>query len=513
MDRLLTVGERTYQWIDERLGLTGIIKATALHNVPRSVNWWYVFGSALITTFIIQVITGMFLAMSYVPSPDHAYASLYFITHKEILGNVLRGIHLYSGDAMVLIIFIHMSSHFLTGSYKYPRELQWWTGSVLLILTIVMAFTGQLLRWNQDAYWAIVVGAEQGARTPIIGQWIAQLLAAGPYVNGTTLTRFYAIHIWLVPGGIITFMTIHVYLVIYKGISEWPEPGKPVDPKTYWAEYQRVLHEDGEPFFPRAVFKDAVFNFIVILAILFCAIVVGTEWLGPLGTPADPTTPANPKPDWYLIWYFGILALVPPASTPWVIILAPALGFGILFLFPLANKGERSYKVRPWAVVTVALAAFATALLIYIGYQEPWKPLVNLDVSKPPAQQVTIPQLSDQSLAGLSPAARHGGQLMHVEACLACHLIGSVGGRRGPNLTYAGDRLDEIQMIWRITRGGGGMPAYGNVLKPSQVDDLVAFLKSRTANKPVQAASGTGGGGRPPGNHSTTGKQQSNRGH
>jgi len=488
MNSLITMGERTYQWLDERLGITGVIKATALHPVPRSVNWWYVFGSALLTTFLIQVVTGTFLAMSYIPSPDHAYDSLYFITHKEFLGNIVRGIHLYSGDAMVLLIFIHMTSHFLTGSYKYPRELQWWTGSVLLILTIVMAFTGQLLRWNQDAYWAIVVGAGQGARTPIIGQWIAQLVTFGPYVNGSTLTRFYAIHIWLVPGGILTFIGVHLYLVIYKGISEWPEPGKPVDPKTYWAEYQRILHEDGEPFFPRAVFKDAVFNMIVLLVIAFLAIVVGTEWLGPLGAKASPITPANPKPDWYLIWYFAILALVPPASTPWVIILAPAIGFGILFLIPLANKGERNYKRRPWAVATVGIAAFATAILIYVGYTEPWKPVATLNLSaKNPANQVIIPSLTSSTLAGLPSLAQRGGQLMHVEACLACHRIGNVGGERGPDLTYAGDRLTETDLIWRITRGGGGMPAYGNVLKPSEVNELVAFLQTRTS-QPTKAA-------------------------
>ena len=252
MGRFVRFGEATYQWLDERLGLGGVLKATVLHQVPKSVNWWYVFGSASLNVFLLQVVTGIFLAMTYIPSPDHAYSSLDYISHQQFLGNVLRGIHYWGASAMVFLVFIHMTAHFLTGSYKYPRELHWLTGSVLLILTIVMAFTGQLLRWNQDAYWAVVVGAAQGGRTPIIGTWVAQLLTAGPVVGGNTLTRFYAIHVFLVPGLMFLLIGMHLYLVIYKGISEWPVPGEPVDPKTYWANSQKLLPEAGEPFFPKA---------------------------------------------------------------------------------------------------------------------------------------------------------------------------------------------------------------------------------------------------------------------
>lgn len=499
MNSMIRFGDATYRWLDERLGITGILKATALHAIPRSVNWWYVFGSAVLTSFMIQVVTGIFLAMSYVPSPDHAYQSLDYISKHQFLGNVLRGIHYWGASAMVMLIFIHMTAHFLTGSYKYPRELQWLTGSVLLILTLAMAFTGQLLRWNQDAYWAIVVGAEQAARTPIIGQWAAQLLTAGTTVNGQTLTRVYAIHIWLVPGGIITFITVHIYLVIYKGISEWPVPGRPVDPKTYWAEYQEILHNDGEPFFPAGVWKDAVMSALVLIVIIVLAIVLGGQ---DLGLKANPTTPANPKPDWYLIWYFAILALIGvtpmgAAVTPYVIILAPAVGFGILFLFPLANKGERHYARRPWAVATVLIAASSTALLIWLGYKEPWKPYLG-------SSGASVPTLPASSYASLAPSAKVGGRLIGSYACLACHRINNlstsgasgttvsgVGGARGPDLTYVGDRLTEGQLIYRIARGGGGMPAYGNILTPTQERDIVAYLLTRSENaRPGKAATG-----------------------
>jgi ubiquinol-cytochrome c reductase cytochrome b subunit len=480
-NKLVKFAVGTYNWLDERLGIGMVTRATLLHPVPKSVNWWYVFGSAVLTAFIFQIVTGIFLMFSYIPSPDHAYQSLAYITHTQSLGFLLRGLHYWGASAMVMLIFVHMSAHFLTGSYKYPRELSWLTGAVLLILTLAMAFTGQLLRWNQDAYWAIVVGAEQAARTPIVGGWVAQLLTQGPAVNGRTLSMVYGIHIWLLPGAMLTLIGVHLYLVIYKGISEWPIPGKPVDPATYWTEYQRILHEEGEPFFPKAISKDAYFSLLLIIVVFALAIIFGAAELGPK---ADPTTPANPVPDWYLIWYFAILAMVPPASANFVIILAPAVGFGVLFLFPFANKGERHYSRRPWAVATVGLAAFATLILVVVGYREPWKPkLINGYI---------VPSVAPQDLKGLNATELAGAHLMHNMACISCHVIGSQGGPRGPDLTYIGDNLNVAQLTTRITHGGGGMPAYGGVLSPKQVQELVAFLQTRRQDFGSQKAAASG---------------------
>ncbi|MGI8827191.1 MAG: cytochrome b N-terminal domain-containing protein [Chloroflexota bacterium] len=472
-----------YSWLDERLGITGIWKATAGHAVPRSANWWYVFGSAVLTCFMIQVVTGVFLAFSYVPSTDHAYQSLQYITHQQLLGNILRGVHYWGASAMVMLIFIHMTAHFLTGSYKYPRELQWITGVFLLFLTLGMAFTGQLLRWNHDAYWAIVVGAEQAARAPIIGAFAAQLLTAGPHVNGRTLTTIYATHMLLLPGAIIGLVSVHIYLVIYKGVSEWPVPGHPVDPKTYWAEYQEILHTDGEPFFPVGIFRDAVMSMLVIIVIGTLAIVAGAA---ALGLPANPLAAESPKPDWYLVWYFGLLALIPPRSTDLVIILFPLIALIILLSIPLANKGERHYSRRPWAIATVLLAAFATTILMVQGYEEPWKPSFNPLTS-------SVPTLPAKYYAGLTPQQRQGAHLMHNFVCISCHTIGSVGGPRGPNLTYVGDRLTYAEMVTRITYGGLNMPPFGTKLTNTQLNDIVSYLLTRRDPHGGPASGSTGG--------------------
>src|ERR687885_454983 len=187
------------RWFDRRLGFSKAILPIIQHPVPRSVNWWYVFGSATLVAFIFQVITGVALAFTYVPAPNSAYDTLQFITHGALLGNVVRGIHYFGASAMVILIAIHAARVFLMGAYKYPRELSWLTGALLLLMTLGMAFTGQLLRWDQDAYWAVVVGAEQAGRVPLVGPWLVQIIVAGQTVGGGTLTRFYATHVFLIP--------------------------------------------------------------------------------------------------------------------------------------------------------------------------------------------------------------------------------------------------------------------------------------------------------------------------
>src|SRR5579883_1472195 len=188
-------GKGFYHWLNTRLGISGAILPVIEHPVPRGVDWWYVLGSATLAAFIFQVITGVALAMSYVPAPNSAYDSLNFITNQAVLGSLIRGIHYFGASAMVILIAFHAAHVFIIGSYKFPREINWLTGTLLLFLTLGMAFTGQLLRWDQDAYWAVVVAAEQVGKTPIFGQALAELVVAGQTVGGATLTRFYATHV------------------------------------------------------------------------------------------------------------------------------------------------------------------------------------------------------------------------------------------------------------------------------------------------------------------------------
>lgn len=466
--RKRSIPVRVYDWFDERMGLGEVILPIITHPIPKRVNWWYVFGSATLTAFIAQVVTGIALAMVYVPSTESAYQSLQFISTQTPLGSVIRGMHYWGATAMVVLISIHACRVFLMGSFKYPREVNWLTGSILFLLTLAMAFSGQLLRWDQTAYWSVSVAAAQASRTPFIGTWLGHVVIAGNVIGGATLTRFFATHVFLIPALIFGLIGIHLYLVIKDGISEPPVPGKPVRRATYKREYNRILREDGEPFFPDAAWKDVVVAVAVVAAILGLAVVVGPSTLD---KPPDPTViAAYPRPDWYFLSYFAILALIPPAVETYVILGAPLLaGFAMLVLPFIANQGERAPSRRPWAVATVGFVVTAVVVLTLAGMNAPWSPL--LGDKKPQAVPAQVVQ-------GASPAVQHGAQVFQSKDCISCHTIAGVGGQRGPELTHVGSRLTRDEMTWRILGGGKNMPAFGGNIDAQDLSDVLTFLES-----------------------------------
>jgi len=209
-------------WVDERLGLTGIYNTIFDRKIPKT-NWWFTLGSASLFLFVIQGLTGMFLAVYYVPSPDHAYNSVQYIMDGVAFGWLIRGIHHWGASAMVLVVFIHMLRTFYYAAYKYPREITWLTGVLLLLATLGMGFTGYLLPWNQRAYWATTVGTEIAATVPFIGDFILRVLRGGSDLSAVTLARFFAVHIWFLPAVMAALIGIHLYLVIRVGISAIPK--------------------------------------------------------------------------------------------------------------------------------------------------------------------------------------------------------------------------------------------------------------------------------------------------
>jgi len=212
--------KQVYDWVERRVQLEGPIKDAVLHPVPRNTaSWWYVFGSASLVLLMLQIATGILLAIVYVPSAGNAWNSLDALNHNITLGWFLRGMHGWGSNFMVAVVLIHMAQVFLFGAYKFPRELTWILGVFLLLLTLAMAFTGQVLRFDQDAYWGLGIGASIMSRVPFIGGSLVHLMLGGPIIAGATLSRFFAFHVFIVPGAMLLFASLHVWMVLKLGIN------------------------------------------------------------------------------------------------------------------------------------------------------------------------------------------------------------------------------------------------------------------------------------------------------
>jgi menaquinol-cytochrome c reductase cytochrome b subunit len=218
-------------WVDERTGAGPFLRGFLFRKVPKGTNWFYTLGSATMFAFISQAVTGVFLAMYYRPSVTQAYTSIQHINNDVFLGQFVRGMHKWGATVMVVLVFLHMGRTFFFGAYKYPRELNWVIGAVLLILTMAMAFTGYLLPFDQRAFWATVVGVNINASGPILGPYLADFLRGGAEFGATTLSRFYSIHMLLIPGLIAALIGAHLYLVAKLGTTAppWLKPQKPRD--------------------------------------------------------------------------------------------------------------------------------------------------------------------------------------------------------------------------------------------------------------------------------------------
>jgi quinol-cytochrome oxidoreductase complex cytochrome b subunit len=214
--------QKTFDWLDERLGLKTIYNTVLDRKVPK-VNWWFTLGSASLFLFLLQGITGIMLTVYYVPSPDHAYDSIQYIMNGVAFGWLIRGIHHWGASLMVLIVFFHMLRTYFFGAYKYPREFTWVTGVLLLFLTLGMGFTGYLLPWNQRAYWATTVGTSIASTVPFIGNFINTVLRGGSDLSAVTLARFFSVHIWWFPAILAVLIGVHLYMVIRLGISSVPK--------------------------------------------------------------------------------------------------------------------------------------------------------------------------------------------------------------------------------------------------------------------------------------------------
>src|ERR1700722_19644880 len=457
------------QWFDQRLQLAAPIREASEHRVPRNTaSWWYVFGSAALIVFCLQLVTGILLALTYVPSAGEAWNSLQALNHDITLGWFIRALHGWGSNFMVAIVLIHMMQVFLFGAYKFPRELTWIIGIFLLLMTLGMAFSGQVLRFDQDAYWGLGIGASIASRVPVAGPAIVKVMLGGPIIAGATLSRFFALHVFVIPGMLIAFVGLHVLMVLKLGINEWPMPGRIVKRATYERDYHALTKSEGAPFVPYAVWKDLFFAGFIILVVAACAFYFGP--FGPTGQPDPTIIQTAPKPDYFFLWLYALLSLLPPSMETSFLLIVPPVAIIALILLPfLSGEGEKSWKRRPIAVLSVLLIAITLGTFTRMAQFAPWSPHMNAWSGDP---------VPDRFVHGTTALERQGALVFQVKQCRNCHSLGSPGGKRGPALDRVAVRLTQDQLIRQVIQGGGNMPAYGNNLSPAETTALVAFLES-----------------------------------
>lgn len=467
--RVSGVARALWHWIDERANLSPVLEYLLKHPVPAALatktGWLYVFGFSILIVFAMQVITGIGLATAYVPSPANAYDSLVFITDEATLGSLMRGLHYFGASAMVVLVAFHMARVFIMGSYKFPRELSWLTGVVLFFLTMIMAFTGQLLRWDVESIASVQVAVEQVGRIPLIGEPLARFILAGKTIGGATLTRFYVVHVFVVPIMIAALIGFHVYLVLRTGVSEPPKQGEKVDPKTYKDRYDALLKK-GRPYFPDMMWREIVFALAVIGLLFALALILGPRQLREA---PDPTNPfVEPRPDWYLLWAYALFSIIPSRIVEdTIIVLGPILVFAALILVPLlANRGERSPVRRPWAVVVVVLVFLAVGSLTQLGRVAPWEPRFG-----------TQP-LTAEAIGVDDPRVLEGAVIFFEKGCQYCHGVKGEGGIRGRDLTRVVADRGEARVVAIIFVPPAGMPSYADSITPEELDLLMAFLRA-----------------------------------
>ena len=474
-----------YGWVERRVQVEDFVKESAMHPVPKeTASWWYVFGSAASALLVLQILTGIMLALVYTPSAGQAWQSLNYINNHLILGWFLRAMHGWGSNFMVAVVLVHMIQVFLFGAYKFPRELTWVIGVVLLLLTLGMAFTGEVMRFDQDAFWGIGIGASIMSRVPVIGGFLVNTLLGGPIIGGATLTRFFALHVFVIPGLLMAFAGLHIWLVLKLGINEWPMPGRIVRRSTYVHEYNELAHKDGIAFVPGAVWKDLFFSAGIYAAVALCALIFGP--LGPGGQPDPVIIQASPKPDYFFLWVFSLLAYLPDSmETPFLLIVPPiAIGFLIAIPF-IAGEGEKHWSRRPVAVLTLVTVALSLAILNHLGTYEPWSPHMTA------WSEDTLPV---KSMKIASPVELQGAVVFQGKQCRNCHEVGGAGGQRGPALDDVATRLSYFQLVRQVLQGGGNMPAYGKNLSPSETSAVVAYLETMhpVGQRPAQVQALTG---------------------
>ncbi len=469
---------RLWKWIDQRTGADQILRHSLGEPIPGGARFAYVFGSALLFIFISQIVTGICLALYYVPAPTIAHVSVAYIIKEVAAGSFLRSLHSYGSSAMVIVLLLHFLQTFLYGSYKGKRELLWISGCTLSLLVLGMTFTGYFLRWDQKAYFAGSVGTDILGQVPIIGERLRLLLRGGAMMGALTLSRFYVLHILIIPGLIFSFIAIHIFLFRKAGAAG-PANEDPVKP-----------HFPAETFYPKQVLIDMAFVLFAMGVLGMLAHFVPVT----LGPEANPTnTRYLPRPEWYYLPMFQWLKYWEGWRTVIGVFIIPVILIGLFFLLPFMDRGlER----RPWRRAIPVGGVFIVLIgLAWLGMTS------RLDDSRDPTVAAQLAEQNRQEdvyihaaflpYSASSPAegvastpldaiAAQGKAIFDSHGCSGCHGA-SGGGGVGPALTHISSQYQPAQLTALLKAPTAKMKAAGMVpltLNSADMKGLVSYLTS-----------------------------------
>jgi len=431
-----------YNWLDSRLNLKPVQKTLLDEPIPGGASWIYVFGSATLFLFLTQAITGMFLAVYYAPTPDHAYDSVRFIMDEVLFGSFVRGLHHWGASAMVIMIGLHMLQAFLYGAYKPPREVMWMVGVILFLIVMGFAFTGYLLPWDQTAYWATQVGINMVGTVPLIGDDLARILRGGEMLGALTLSRFFAVHVLFLPALLLTGIGLHLFIL------------RRVGPAGPWTDERSTLKR--EAFYPRQVYMDAVVMLGVFLVLAGLAAGIPL----PLTDKANPSdTSFVPVPEWYFLFYYELLKYIHGPLEPLATWVLPLVFITLLLFWPFIDRNPaRNPTRRPAAIISGGVFLLIVFSLLGIS-------LKNL---------YAVPRVD--------PAIAHGKAVFAQFGCAGCHRIHGEGGAVAPDLSYIGDVRPDREWHLRHFRDpqsvspGSFMPKFP--LSEQELNDLTTYMLS-----------------------------------
>lgn len=382
---MLWITDRVYGWLDRRLPVSSFLERVLLDPVPERGGWWYTFGAALFLLIIIQVLTGIFLMLYYIPSWNSSLDSIIYIQEQVFLGWLVRGIHYWNMVILVLLIGVHMTRTFISAAYKQPRELIWVLGVTLLLLMVGVAFTGSILRWDQSGYFDALVGLKIASWTPLIGPWLAQLWRGSDVVGPAMLTRTFTLHVWILPVALLLVASIHITLLVIQGqFGSWvnyePEPpGSPPPTEDEIASHKKLEEQVLDPrsskvnlpvrttwFYPFHLFREAV----VTLGLFVVVLVATALFPAPIEAPVDPTTTTYaPSSMWFLLFEDQLLLLFPGEwLTPIAATIVPGVVILLLLLLPWLDRNpDIRPSLRPQALAFYVVLVGAVVLLAVLA--------------------------------------------------------------------------------------------------------------------------------------------------